>query len=409
MNLRRPAGRAARELRQLFAGLAIGLPGPFVLVATLLCLPLTVVGGVGIPVFVGVVALTRLLADLQRGRVGSARPYTPLPAGLLARARAVAVERATWRDVAWSACQFVAGLVGVVVGAGLWLAAVECVLAPALLAVLPTRTSFDPAVLEFTGRSGPLTWVLVPVGVGLFVLAYRVPRYLLAAQGWLARQLLAPTVTSRLFARVDQLTSTRAAAVDASAVELRRVERDLHDGAQVRLVALAMNIGMAEDVIDADPAGARALLAEARTTIGTALAELRDLVRGIYPPVLAERGLAGAVQALALSSGIPVDLDLRLNRRLAAPVESAAYFAVAESLVNAARHSGARRVEVAIDHDGAVLRVSVRDDGNGGADPTLGTGLAGIRSRLGAFDGTVRITSPAGGPTVLDMEIPCAS
>jgi signal transduction histidine kinase len=403
------AGRAARELRQLFAGLAIGFAGPFVLVATLVCLPLTLVAGAGIPAFVGVVALTRLLADLRRRQVGAARPYGPLPTGLFARARAIGVERATWRDVGWSVCQFAAGVASVAVGVGLWLAAVECLCAPALLALLPTHSSFDPAVLEFTGRSGPLTWVLMPVGVGLFVLAYRVPRHLLAGQDRLARQLLAPTVTSRLFARVDQLTSTRAAAVDASAVELRRVERDLHDGAQVRLVALAMNIGMAEDVIDADPAGARALLAEARTTIGTALAELRDLVRGIYPPVLAERGLTGAVQALALSSGIPVDLDLRLDGRLAAPVESAAYFAVAESLANAARHSGARRVEVGIDHDGAVLRVTVRDDGNGGADPALGTGLAGIRSRLAAFDGTVRITSPAGGPTVLDMEIPCAS
>jgi signal transduction histidine kinase len=404
------AGRATRELRQLFAGLVIGFAGPFVLVATLACLPLSLVAGAGVPVFVGVVASTRLLADLQRRRVGSvARPYASPPAGLLARARATVVERATWRDVAWSVAQFAVGVAGVAVGVGLWLAAVECVFAPVLLALLPTHSSFDPAVLEFTGRSGPLAWVLVPVGVGLFVLAYRVPRYLLAAQDRLARRLLAPTVTSRLFARVDQLTSTRAAAVDASAVELRRVERDLHDGAQVRLVALAMNIGMAEDVIDADPAGARALLAEARTGIGTALAELRDLVRGIYPPVLAERGLAGAVQALALSSGIPVDLDLRLDGRLAAPVESAVYFAVAESLANAARHSGARRVEVGITHDGAVLRVSVRDDGSGGADPALGSGLAGIRSRLAAFDGTVRIASPTGGPTVLDMEIPCAS
>jgi signal transduction histidine kinase len=207
------------------------------------------------------------------------------------------------------------------------------------------------------------------------------------------------------------LTAARAAAVDASAVELRRVERDLHDGAQVRLVAATMNLGMAEDVIDADPAGAKVLMAEAKAGLGAALTELRDLVRGIHPPVLADRGLTGAVQALTLqlTSGIPIELDLRLDRRLAAPVESAAYFAIAESLGNALRHSRAQRIQVTVTDQGDMLHITVGDNGRGGADPSRGTGLRGIQRRLSAFDGTLRITSPPAGPTVLDMELPCAS
>ena len=177
----------------------------------------------------------------------------------------------------------------------------------------------------------------------------------------------------------------------------------------MRLVAMSMSLGMAEDVIDADPAGAKAMLAEARVSAGAALSELRDLVRGIHPPVLADRGLVGAVRALALSSSIPVDLDLRLDRRLAVSVESTVYFVVAEALTNAIRHSGAGRVLITMTDDGSTLRVTVRDEGRGGADPSRGSGLRGIQRRLSTFDGRLRISSPPGGPTVLDMELPCES
>jgi signal transduction histidine kinase len=177
----------------------------------------------------------------------------------------------------------------------------------------------------------------------------------------------------------------------------------------MRLAALSLHLGMAEDVLDTDPAEARALLVEARANAGTALSELRDLVRGIHPPVLAERGLVGAVRNLALASGIPVDVDLRLDGRLEASVESAAYFAIAESLANANRHSGAHRIGIAIAHDGAALHVTVRDDGHGGADPAAGSGLRGIQHRLSPLDGTLRITSPPTGPTVLEMQLPCGS
>ncbi|GAA4234113.1 signal transduction histidine kinase [Streptosporangium album] len=415
--MRQKIARVAREQGQLLAGAAIGLAAPFLLLLMLISVPASLAGGLGILLFVTVAWLTRRLADLQRRRATTVlggpvtSPYSPLPTGILARTRALLGDPATWRDLTWLPCQFAMGVICVTLGLGLWLAAVQCMFAPLLRVLLPARTTFDPVVLEITGRSGPLTWLLVPVGVGLVLLAYRLPRHLVTGQARLASALLGPTSTARLTARVDRLTATRAAAVDASAVELRRVERDLHDGAQVRLVAATMNLGIAEDVIDADPASAKALMAEAKAGVGVALTELRDLVRGIHPPVLADRGLAGAVQALALTSGIPIELDLRLDRRLAAPVESAAYFVIAESLANAIRHSGAHRIQVAVAvaGDGDALRITVHDDGRGGADPSRGTGLRGIQRRLSAFDGTLSITSPPDGPTVLDMELPCAS
>ena len=415
--MRQELGRIGGELGQLVVGAAIGLAGPVLLCLMLLSVPASLAAGLGILLFVGAVWLTRRLADLQRRRAAAvlgepvASPYSPLPRGLLVRTRTLIGDPATWRDLAWLLCQFVVGVVCVTLGIGLWLAAVQCLSAPLLNALLPADTTFSPAVLEITGRSGPLPWLLVPVGVLLVVVAYRLPRHLITGQARLAGWLLAPTAAARLSVRVEELTATRAAAVDASAVELRRVERDLHDGAQVRLVALTMNLGMAEDAVDTDPAAAKALLAEARAGAGAALSELRDLVRGIHPPVLADRGVADAVQALALTlaSSIPIELELRLDRRLGAPVESAAYFVVAEALANAVRHSGAHRIKVSVVDAGAALRITVRDDGRGGADPSRGTGLRGIQRRLSAFDGTLRIASPPGGPTVLEMELPCAS
>ena len=204
------------------------------------------------------------------------------------------------------------------------------------------------------------------------------------------------------------LTHTRTGAVDAQAAELRRIERDLHDGAQARLVSLGMTIGLAEELVDRDPAAARKLLAEARESSGTALVELRHLVRGIHPPVLAERGLDGAVRALALSLPVPITVDIDLPGRPDDPVESAAYFAVAEALANVVRHSRAHTGSVSMRHADGMLTMVVGDDGAGGADPAAGTGLRGIERRLAAFDGTMALSSPPGGPTVMTMELPCA-
>jgi signal transduction histidine kinase len=223
-----------------------------------------------------------------------------------------------------------------------------------------------------------------------------------------ARLFLAPTKAAELRLRVAQLTLTRADTVDAQAAELRRIERDLHDGVQARLVSLGMVIGLADELIDRNPAGAHKLLAEAREASGAALVELRHLVRGIHPPVLAERGLGGAVRALALSLPLPITVDIDLPGRPDTPVESAAYFAVAESLTNMIRHSRAHTGSVSMRHADGRLTMVVADNGNGGADPDAGTGLRGIDRRLAAFDGTIALSSPPGGPTVLTMELPCA-
>ena len=232
--------------------------------------------------------------------------------------------------------------------------------------------------------------------------------WLLRAYFGVARSLLAPTGQAELALRVSHLAQTRSETLDGGAAEIRRIERDLHDGAQARLVAMGMTLGAAEELIESSPEAARALLAEARESSARALAELRALVRGIHPPVLADRGLADAVRALALDSGLNVQVEGALPGRPQAPVESAAYFAVSELLANVSKHASARQTWIDMRHERGLLRVDVIDDGHGGADPAQGSGLHGIERRLAAFDGILALNSPPGGPTVVTMEIPCA-
>ncbi|MBF8188249.1 sensor histidine kinase [Nonomuraea sp. K274] len=218
--------------------------------------------------------------------------------------------------------------------------------------------------------------------------------------------LLGSTAASRLAGQVSHLRRTRNLATDSQAAEMRRIERDLHDGAQARLVAIGMTLGAVEQLVDNDPASAKALLAKARDASSETLTELRRVIRGIHPPVLAERGLADAVRALAMDSPMHVTVDVDLPHRPEAPVEAAVYFAVSELLSNAARHGDARSAIVDISSNGPHLRVSVTDDGLGGADPAKGSGLAGIERRMSAFDGVLALNSPPGGPTTVTMELP---
>jgi len=213
---------------------------------------------------------------------------------------------------------------------------------------------------------------------------------------------------AELAGRVEELTQTRADAVDSAAAELRRVERDLHDGAQARLVAVGMNLRAAQKLITSSPEAAGQLLSEAIESSSRALTELRNLVRGIYPPVLADRGLPDAIRALALDTPLHTVTDIELAGRPDLPVESACYFAVAEALANAVKHSGARHVQIRARHDGELLRIEVTDDGAGGADPAAGTGLRGLERRLATFDGILAVSSPPGGPTLIVIEVPCA-
>ncbi|MGH3506815.1 MAG: sensor histidine kinase, partial [Nocardioidaceae bacterium] len=220
--------------------------------------------------------------------------------------------------------------------------------------------------------------------------------------------IMSRTKTERLERRVAALSASRAETVDHSAAELRRIERDLHDGAQARLVALGMSLGMADDLLARDPEAARQLLEEARSTTTAALGDLRSVVRGIHPPVLADRGLPGALQALALDMPIPVLVTVDLAGRPPAPVESAAYFAAAECLANIGKHADADRAWIEVSHADGVLRLVVGDDGSGGADVEAGTGMRGVMRRLATFDGAMTFSSPAGGPTIVTMEVPCA-
>jgi signal transduction histidine kinase len=372
----------------------------------------------------------RWLADLRRqyagwAGVGIERPYAPPPrlqsradglyrvgntlyktesmASFNARWHWAWRDAASWRDLLWLCTDpIVTGvLAGVPVLAGVygvWGLVLPWVWTQAFGA---DWSAWYGAVAGH--RHAGLVAGLLLVAVALAT----APAALRLASRWTA-VLLRPTAKEELRRRVERLTQTRADAVDAQAAEVRRIERDLHDGAQARLIAVGLTLGAIERLLDTDPDAARRLVAQARETSQAALAELRDLVRGIHPPVLSERGLPDAVRALALDTVTEVTVTGRLAGRLAAPVESAAYFAVSELLANAARHGRAGHVTVDIRHRDGRLHVTVTDDGEGGADPSRGTGLRGIERRLGTFDGTLAINSPAGGPTVAKLELPCA-
>ena len=202
------------------------------------------------------------------------------------------------------------------------------------------------------------------------------------------------------------MSESRAGPLDHSAGEVGRIERDLHDGAQARIAAVGMNVGLAEKLVESDPAAAAQLLREARETTISALEDLRSVVRGIHPPALADRGLVGGIEALALPLPLPVTVAIDVPAGLPAPVESAAYFAVAECLANAVKHAEAGRAWIVGSYDDGVLHLEVGDDGRGGAD-AAGGGLAGVARRRAAFDGTLEVASPAGGPTIVTLEVPC--
>jgi signal transduction histidine kinase len=269
------------------------------------------------------------------------------------------------------------------------------------VAALPLIALAEGGYLLRTPSLLPYGVATIVAGLALAPFAWRVLRPS-------ASRFLGAVPGSTLGRRVAELETIRADQTRSQVAELERIERGLHDGAQARLVAMGMAMQAAERLIDTDPERAKAILADARATSKTALTELRSLVRGINPPVLTERGLVDAVRALALDAPIQVSVHSTVPARPERPVESAAYFAIAELLANAAKHARASEVDIELDYHERTLTVTVTDNGIGGAAASAGSGLSGIERRMRAFDGRVEIDSPAGGPTRVTVAAPCA-
>jgi signal transduction histidine kinase len=390
----------------------VSLPGA-VLGFTLALVSIALVPvGIGLVTTPWVLGRVRAFADWRRKVAaewcGVVIPsaYQPVPAGgPWTRTYTLLRDPAVWRDLRWLQVDMTAGYVTAVLPVVLFLYPLEGIaVAAGLWRPLSQWGGYWYGFVHVTDQSsafgaGALALVLLaltPLAPRLVTAHFRLTRSVLGAS------------QRELAERVRVLTETRRDAVDSSAAELRRIERDLHDGAQARLVAMGMDLGTIETLLDKDPAKAKQLLAQARQSSVDALSELRELVRGIHPPVLAERGLGDAVRALALRLPVPTEVNVELGGRAEAPVEAAAYFAVSEVLTNAVKHSGGDRIWVDLHHEDGRLRVTVTDNGKGGAVIGAGSGLAGVERRLGTFDGVLAVGSPAGGPTMVTMEIPCA-
>ncbi|MFC8538923.1 sensor histidine kinase [Streptomyces sp. NPDC057249] len=341
---------------------------------------------IGAPAWPEIVRILRRFAGYERVRAGGwlGKPitelYLPLDGSPSDRVRLALTDPGTWRDALWLLYATVSVL---------GFSAVVLVLWPVALLVDGTAAVFGrrPRVLP-------------------------VFEDLADAQARWTAALLKPSPSVKLGQRVAELSESRAGAMESHSAELRRIERDLHDGVQAQLVALSMRVGLARQQVRSDPDAATRWLAEAQEEIDATLAALRGIVRTVHPPVLTDRGLAGAVRALAVSADIPVEMNLAAvenGHRLPAAVEAAVYFVIAECLTNIRKHSGASHASVRFTRADGSLQVVVADNGRGGAGERGGSGLLGIRRRVAALDGTTEITSPPGGPTRMRVELPCGS
>ncbi|MFD8965592.1 histidine kinase [Streptomyces sp. NPDC059568] len=383
--------QAARATVQLVRAAVLAL-GSYLFVTVLLITLVATATVVGAGVLPETVRLVRQIAGAKRRQValwtGREIPeaYLPLTGPPRERLRTAVRDPGTLTDLRWMAAYYAYGC-----------------LACLVLPLWPVGLAVDGVWCGLMGREA----VVLPLISRVADLDAR----------W-SRSLLKPSPKARLAERVEELTETRAGAVAAHGAELRRIERDLHDGTQARLVSLSMRIGLAKRAYDRDPEAVRRLLDDAQDQAEEALTELRHVVRGIHPPILTDRGLVGAVRALAASSGLDVTVlvdgleggtksGTEGGLRAPAAVEAAVYFVVAEALTNAAKHSGSPRASVQLERVSTGIRAVVWDEGLGGADETGGSGLLGIRRRIAALDGIVTMTSPVGGPTMIAVELPC--
>ncbi len=381
------------------------------LVATTLGVLVTVV--FAIPMFWLLMVVSRGLAHMERSRASAllglelSDPVAPLQQAswwrrLLERARSVT----RWKEVGYLLLLLPLGVLNVVLVAAAWCGSLALLALPLYVADLPDGTAkfwfvevgsgYGSLRLAFIGLLGVVflaPWVTVVLG--------RLDRVTCA---WF----LGPDERARQEARVRAAESGRAAAVGSAEAERRRIERDLHDGAQQRLVSLAMDLGATREHFDEeDKEAIRARVVHAHEEAKAALQEIRDLVRGIHPVILEDRGLDAALSAVVARAPIPVSLEVDVEPRPAPEVESAAYFVVSEALTNVARHSAAAHAAVTLTRAGDTLVIEVRDDGSGGADDGNGTGLAGLRERAASLGGSIHLDSPVGGPTILRAVLPC--
>ena len=373
---------------------------------------------VGVPIIGAGIELARYIARAERwrmeivdGRPMIAHRYRPLefqpsaPYGEWLRqyAEGQFLDFARWRDVVYVLIGFPLAVVEFAVMVVLWAIVIGLGSATAVLLLGLLTGGFEGEAVPLVAPviTGVAFLVLVPVAAFL-------TRGLMTVQRAIAQLLLCVDETEALRQDVERLRESRSAAVELEASELRRIERDLHDGAQQRLVMLAMDLGRAEEKIDSDPEAAKQLVADAREQSRVALAELRDLVRGTAPSILIDRGVVAAVASIAQKSQIPTNIDAARvgDARFSPAVERAAYFVATEALANVAKHSHATRADVIFWRDSTRLFVEVWDNGQGGASLEDGGGLAGLRDRVATIDGTIQVVSPTGGPTMVRAALP---
>jgi signal transduction histidine kinase len=313
---------------------------------------------------------------------------------------------ARWKEIGYLIVSYPLGAAVTAITLLTWSGSIALIFLPIYVGALPGDTA-KFGLFEIGPDASAIGMALLGIA-GLAVIAPWTTVWLAAFDRFVARGLLGKPERVELEERVSDLESRRSAAVDSAESERRRIERDLHDGAQQRLIAVAMDLGRARAQIDQDPARAAELVADAHEEVKSAIKELRDLVRGFHPVILEDRGLDAALSSVVARSPVPVTLKVEVQPRPDAAIESAAYFIVSEALTNVARHSGATQATVEIARRGDRLTIVVGDNGRGGADPANGTGLSGLHDRVSALDGWMQVVSPLGGPTTLFVEVPCS-
>ncbi|MCU1676156.1 MAG: histidine kinase [Frankiales bacterium] len=391
----------------------------FAITVTLLALSgsLLVVMLVGVPIWIATSWVASGLSTFELARIrfflgvdiqGHRRPPRRGSASWLRYAWQLVRTGYVWRQLAHQLLHLPLGILNIVLASAAWAVPVFLITLPVWLSRLPARAA-DLWLVHVTDQGAAV--IVAAVGLAaLVLLTPNVIRGLAAMDVALARALLGRWSTGDLTERVGELEVTRRRAVDSAEAERRRIERDLHDGAQQRLTSLAMTLGRVQVRMGADGAtdpAVRSLIDEAHREAKEAIVELRDLTRGLHPPVLTDRGLDAALSALAARCPVPVAVTVDVAERPSRTIEAIAYFVVAEALTNVAKHSGARHAAVHVRRTNGHLSLTVTDDGRGGAQASPGSGLAGLDDRVRAVDGHLAVTSPAGGPTVLTVELPC--